>query len=546
MSTKGFEQLLTDIWVQKRIPNATNQSIVRMKSDLGDEGFESYEAAKTFVDNEGLYLFRGLGADSIAECWNHIGGQLRYNPVDNDLELFHEVLTKENWLPIVPKDTTVALFSRCLHEVGCLIVPMKSEEDRFKIVRIPKSNWSPGGESIISDLRSLVVEHGVGTIPTVHPLREFLGKVRDFRSEMTEDQIEASVEFANDWILHIPHIAAKNDDIARAASRNISIGLAQRLIESEKPAGYRPMPQRETVMFSSADQFKIGKTATVVSIAPPELNRRVLENFTLDKEKEILRSIKGKWLVIADDLSGFTAKQGEQWKSIQTQTRPSVDDKYKNIKDFPRTDWVVATANDVFIPPNLALMARIIIVEVVSRQSSSEIEPFVRGKEIRKFFDDYRMSLFAGAITLAERGENPEAPENLWSVRREAIEESTDEQDGFTIRVKKSIKKVTTPGKPYFRLVDIAQEMGLLRHQFGERRGATIPRVSDGIPVSEDELRSAFAAFTGERGSISRRLTGVLNSLGWRNRRRRFTKGGRPIVRFSMINEHSYWPWKGE
>ena len=267
-----------------------------------------------------------------------------------------------------------------------------------------------------------------------------------------------------------------------------------------------------------SDEHRIGKTATLVSLVAPELHARVLENFRFRTDDvRMLRSIKGKWLAIADELRGFGAKEGEEWKAFQTNTRPSVDDKFKDVKDFPRTDWVVGSANSVFFTKDPALRSRFIVCEVAADPESKGIEAEERGREIAAFFDEFRNTIIAGGVILVEEGAKIEAPRNLDKERRLAIESATDEPEAYTVLAKKALGRCVTADRPECRLVDVYREMGILVYQGGLHRGKTIPpRRARGSRQSGPDRRSLVRRPTARSLRRSRR-----RSRNWTARSKR-------------------------
>ena len=287
------------------------------------------------------------------------------------------------------------------------------------------------------------------------------------------------------------------------------------------------------------------------SLVEGKMSGRILENFKIGSDKEMLRSIQGKWLVIADELSGFSNKSGEEWKAFQTVTRPSVDRKYHHIKEFPRTDWIVGTANKVFIPTDPALRSRFIICEVEARKDTEHLSPKKRGREIFEWFEKNRDRVLIGGLLLIEEDENIEADRDLWRERRESMENATNDRDFFNYRVEKALGKLTTPDHPYCRLVDVCRELDMLQYQEGKYRGSLIPRdgeepaeLPSGEPppaVTDAVLRKAYAALSGSRGQPFRRLMSALESMGWDNRRKRIN--GTQSMFVCPVGSNFVEPW---
>ena len=472
MSTnEGLEKVGQYIAEHERIPSWFGEVIPKLPKQ-----FETRHAAIRAAEDAGLYVFRYKSEEEMLHCLAQYGFSLRMNVVENNLEVAHDVLTKGYWKAVLKDDTVVAMISRAIRQLGCVI--HVDEESGWREVFDTRTQQSRLG-----------LPTGVVSCPTLDRWwwRAERGRCRPFTpSARNCEKCGASWKGGaksrrrprKRWRIRCwtitPHIRANDEEIARAASKNICMGLAQRLVEStEQSDTYRPKMQREVVILASADEFRIGKTTIVVNLAGPDMADRVLENFKVKAGDEVrmLRSIKGKWVVIADDIAGFTEKNGKDFKDFQTQTRPSVDDKWKNTKSFPRTDWVVATANDIHIPADQALRSRLLVCDVGARPESKNIPAEVRGKEIAEFFRDARNIFLAGGLLMIDEGYLMEADDSLYTKRREAIEQSSDEQDGYTLGVKKALNKRTSVDKPYARMVDLAREMSMLKFESGDRKG---------------------------------------------------------------------------
>lgn len=538
-TTDAHAAILRKLSATRKLQNWTRKAVVGTGSKVI---FDTAQEAKEYGLNAGLIHTFDFNEVDMFEALSHLAFEFRYNIVSDDMEMRHEALTKGNWIAVTKKSKELAMLSRALHSI-CFVV--KSETERhegekykyFWIDQIPNNQWGKTTDTIIGNLGSLVVEYGNGEIPAVHPLREFLDEVRKHRKTLDTNQVNDCKRLASTWLNEIPHLRPVNEELGNAASLNIAGGLGYRLLESEKPTGYRPMAQREMVFLASPQSWKIGKTAAMVSLVPPSLTNRVLENFTLDSEQKMHRAIKGKFFVIADDLSGFTSKQGEQWKSFQTQTRPSVDDKYKNIKDFPRTDWIAGTANDMFVPPNNALSARVVVCEVDAIKESKAIPARQRGKDIAQWFDELRLALFVGAVTLAEEDIDIEVPEHLWDTRRDAIESVMSQNDDLRAAIKEFIGERCDEFNYYFQMRDLLHELGFLTHQLGDDKGKAIAR--DFTILEEIEL--AYRVMLGKNMPEYRAVVAILEGLGWRQKRHQ-TKDGQ-IRCIAPTTDKSYRPW---
>lgn len=522
-------ELLRIIAEAKKMPSWIGKAVAI------DGFFPDFESAiHHAVENALIPVFQP-DEDIMIEALQHVGFDFRYNIVADDVEANHPFLTGGQWKPVRKKSNQVALLSRVLHQI-CCTVQMVGKQG-YAVRRIEMNLWGATTESILGNLRKLVVEDGNGQIPTVHPLRECLNEVREYRDSLTPEQLEKTKRLAKTWLNEMPHLRPINGEIGDAASLNIACGLAYRLLESEKPHGYRPMAQRELVFLASPREWKIGKTAAMVSLIPPTLIGRVLENFTLDSDQKMLRSVKGKFFVIADDLNGFTAKQAEQWKAFQTLTRPSVDDKFKDIKEFPRTDWVAGTANGMFIPPDQALNSRIIVCEVAACKESKSVPAKQRGIEISQWFDKYRMALFAGAVTLAEDDVDIEAPDAIWGERRDAIETTMTHNDDLRDAIKRYINEECSDMHGFFRMKKLLHDLHYLAYQSGDDKGKVIGRTEG----TEDEVDTAYLHLVGKNPPEYRAVVNILEGLGWRSKKK--IAAGKKFNVIAPASEKSYRPW---
>ena len=393
MSKYTKKTLANEMVKSKHIPDWIDSAI----ASLGENNaFPSKPEAEMTAKGMGLTPLNNYDEDGLHLALGSVGFKFRFNIISKRIETAHEVFTNSEWLAVRKKDKIISMLSRAVHKTACIITKDGKDKEKegeiWRIGRIRFNAWGKTTDSIIGDLFGLVVEHGKGQIPAIHPFREFLNVVRKHRELLSDELLDNAKELAKTWINYIPHIEPENPILGNAASFNIIGGLATRLLESEKESNYRPKMQRELVLLASPIEKQIGKTAIITSLVPPELNKSVLENFTIDDDTKMYRNIKGKFFVIADDLSGFTAKQGEKWKSFQTQTRPTVDEKFENTEEFARTDWIAGTANQIFLPSDQALHSRMIVCEMTAKPDSANIPHEKRGKDINHFFNEYRLS----------------------------------------------------------------------------------------------------------------------------------------------------------
>ena len=548
MTRKPNSPVIQRIVGERCIPFAADALMADGRSDHR-EGFETQAQASDHAWGHGLFTFFAFNAKTMVKCLALAGFELRYNPVDVDLEVRHQVLTGDLWKPIRKNGNEAAMISLALHQLAVTVRRGKEangeDEKRFYIAPVPERTWPENGITILDKMRSVIVEDGCGLIPTIHPLKETLEAVRAKIAGWTDEQQEAAKTISREFLLMVPHIVADKDRVAKHASRNIAMGLAQRLIESESPPGYRPRMQREIVMLVS-DEHRIGKTATLVSLIPGDLHARVLENFRFRTDDvRMLRSIKGKWLVIADELRGFGAKEGEEWKAFQTNTRPSVDDKFKDVKDFPRTDWVVGSANSVYFTKDPALRSRFFVCEVAANPESKDVEPEQRGREIAAFFEKWRITIIAGGLLMVEAGETIEAPRDLDKDRRLAIESATDEPEFYTALVKKALGRCVNEVERECRLVDVYREMGVLEFQGGLHKGKMIPRFGredpDNPAPTDEDMAMAYHKAASTKPPQVKKLDGALETLGWQNVRMR--RDGTTTRLLMLTDPSGYQPW---
>ena len=149
---KSNERAVNDITAQEDVVDLIGLAMSKMRRE-SIETFDSYDKAVEWAEQEGLFVFHRTDAKSIVNCIRHAGGEFRYNPIDNCIEICHQVLTGGNWLEMAKGNNEVAMVSRILHEVGCQITEamrcktgrLKDVEEGYALLPLTDRIWGAAG-----------------------------------------------------------------------------------------------------------------------------------------------------------------------------------------------------------------------------------------------------------------------------------------------------------------------------------------------------------------------------------------------------------------
>ena len=258
----------------------------------------------------------------------------------------------------------------------------------------------------------------------------------------------------------------------------------------------------------------------MTALLPLELQEDyVVQNLSLKDMTKAERACKAKLLVIGDELTGIAHSQRDLVNSFITSTMSFVGEKFERERNIPRTAWLIATSNQMYLPDDEANSTknRILPCEVKPRAESNHLDADVKGKEIFKWYEENRMDILAGGMIDAEAGLSLEAPDSILNLRAESIYNISIGGSDLIDRIKEIIDRLTkkqTIDGLWILPRDVARELGLLDIPEGDFHGKIPPIGTKEMPwgrggrraVEDDCLRWKR---NGLLGSIVGKLDGV-------------------------------------
>ena len=374
------------------------------------------------------------------------GAKLIWSYLDSTFVLQHPDMDewKEHKVVMPPEYEGLLQLRKGMARSLMRIVPIEQGAGKNKKV------WYRAKSVITNEVSGQTINNtflsNVGTqIKRVDYSQNYTKHIMFVRDNMTDAQRDDCVDLAQNWLLRIPGIAVAPEHlgIAQSVSKLFYALFMHRRLQSFKEHYPTGKPRQQRHMPVLAGEKNVGKTTIAESLLPdqPMFAQRTNSAFSFNSDiNEMMRQVRGQFLVNADELNGLKKTTTEAAKQFITLRDGKSHAKFENYKHMMRTDVLIGTTNKSNLPSDDALEDRLLPVILYRNDEGSDQ---THSERIRSWFADHHDALMVGGLILALTNADLNPARELNPLRASVLNDLSAKNTNFKDTIERLVKSGT-------------------------------------------------------------------------------------------------------